>query len=227
MLKNTPATPSLAVQAMSTDWHMIESLMGGTGAMRKAGERLLPKNPAEDKKLYEYRLKLSTLYNAFKRTVETMSSKPFSEPVRLGDDVPTFIKNICGDVDLQGSDLQAFFTDVFNFAMQFGLSHVLVDYPRTEPGQTLADQRKSGVRPYFIHIKPQSVLGFKSERINGVETLTQLRYSETVIEPTDEWGEAEIKQIRVLERGYCRIYRLNEKQEWFLYDEYDGSTAVA
>lgn len=219
MTKHTPATPSPDVQAMAIDWPMITALLGGTRAMRDAGEAYLPKHPAEAPEGYNYRKSVSTLFNGFRRTVNTLSSKPFSDPLKLGDDVPPQLVEYCENIDLAGRDLQAFAHDAFRVAMAYGLTHILVDYPKTEPGQTLDDQRKSAVRPYFVHVSPQSVLGWRAERVNGVETLTQLRLDEYVSEPDGEWGTRKVRQIRVLEPNKFTLYRKNDKDEWVMFEE--------
>ena len=54
---------------------MARDLMGGTAAMRQAAGRYLYKAPAESPKSHEYRLKVATLFPAYKRTVEVLAGK--------------------------------------------------------------------------------------------------------------------------------------------------------
>lgn len=215
----TPATPNAAIQAMGPAWAMITALLGGTTSMREAGKLYLPKHPAESGEAYKYRVDVSTLFNGFRRTIDTLSGKPFSEPLKLGDDVPPVIETYSEDIDLEGRNLQAFAHDVMRTVLSYGLSHILVDYPTTPGAQSLAAQHVSGARPYFVHIYPWNVLDWRSERINGVETLTQLRFFEYVEEPDGDWAKKEIRQVRVLEPDNYRIYREDEKGDWVLYDE--------
>src|SRR5258706_573468 len=184
---SNPSSPSPAVLRMSQPWEMIDALMGGTETMRAAGPRFLPKNTAEPSEAYQRRLAASFLFNGYRRAIETLSGKPFSQPLQLGDDVPELLVEYAKDIDLQGRNLHAFAHDVFRTALSHGLSHILVDHPKvpTLPdgkSHTLADQRAAG-RPYFVHLHPDAMLGWRSERINGVETLTQLRFLETIEEP--------------------------------------------
>lgn len=212
--KPTPATRTPEVETMAADWPMISALLDSTRGMRTAGKMFLPKHPSEDEESYQYRLGVSTLFNGFAHTVDTLSGKPFSQPLKLGDDVPATLVKYCEDIDLQGRNLQAFAHDVFKTALAYGESYVLVDYPKTPQIQTLADQRISGARPYCVQIKPECVIGWRTERINGVETLVQLRISEYVEEENGEWGVKVVRQIRVLEPDNYRIYRETEKKEW-------------
>lgn len=214
----TPATPSPEVEAMAQEWPLITALLGGTSAMRAAAKTYLPQAPAESDVAYQYRLKTSTLFNGFRRTVETLAGKPFSEPLQLNDDVPPQIAEYTKDIDLEGRNLQAFAHGAIQTALAYGLAHILVDYPPT-PAGTLEDQRRSGARPYFVAIHPKNLLGWTSERINGAETLTQIRIMESAREQVGEWGVKIIPQVRVLERDNFRIYRQNEKDEWVLFRE--------
>lgn len=204
---------------MADERATICCLLAGTGAMRAAGEKYLPKHPAESADAYKYRVAVSTLYNGMRRTIETLAGKPFSEPIKLGQDVPPQIVEWCDDVDLQGRDLHAFAHAVFTTALADGISHVLVEYPPTVPNATLADKKATGARPYFVHIKHDQILGWRSQRIAGVETLTMLRFMETVTEAAGTWKTKCIKQIRVLEQKTWQILRENEKGEWIVFDE--------
>lgn len=210
------STVSAAVARMRTSWALIDALWGGTATMREAGETYLPRNPAESLGSYEYRLHQSFLYNGLRKTIDTAVGKPFSTPLTLS--APATITQYATDIDLEGRNLHAFARDTLEVAMGYGISYILVDYP-TVPGlQTLADQQSVGARPYWVHIAPQQMLGWRSERINGVETLTQARLLESVTLPDGDWGETEVQQIRVLEPGRYRIYRRAD-DVWALFDE--------
>jgi hypothetical protein len=229
MTEDKPDTPSADVSAMAEPWELVTALLGGTAAMRKEGAKYLWKNQVESVEAFNARLARSTLYEAFKRAVVSMAARPFSEAVKFGEDMPEPVRELCDDIDLEGRDLQAFGHHSFEVAMAYGLSHILVDYPTVTGVQTLAEQRAIGARPYWVHVGPKNVLGWRSERIAGVQTLTQLRLKECVTEPAGRWGEQQVEQIRVFDRLVTRdavgqitadatiwtTYRKNEKtQEW-------------
>lgn len=218
-MAETPADLRDEVKEMQALWAPIEALLGGTVAMRRAGETYLPKHPAENQAFYDYRKSVSTLFNGLQKTIETMSGKPFSEPMKFSDDMPTQIKGYCDDIDLEGRNLQAFSHELFRTGLGYGLSHVLVDFPAGEQAKTVAEQKASGARPYFVHIRPPQVLGWRSARINGAETLTQLRLMESVSVDQGAWSVATIDQVRVLYRDHYEIYRKNDKNEWLLFDD--------
>lgn len=211
---DTPAKPSAEALFMAEERGMIATLMAGTGAMRVAAKKHLPKAPAESEEAYEYRKAVSTLYNGLRRTVEVMAGKPFAEPIELGEDMPAKLVEWSDDVDLQGRDLDAFAHAVFCQALADGLSHILVDYPQTAEGATLADKAATGARPYLVHIRHDQILGWRSQRIAGVETLQQLRIMESVSEPSGQWGMKSVDQVRVLTPDAWTTYRKNDRDEW-------------
>ena len=122
--------PSDEVKAMSPKWVMIDSLIGGTWAMRQKREQYLQRWPQEDQASYDYRLQTSTLFNALGRTIENMASKPFTEPLRYTDIDPT-VEVWFDNADLCGRNLDMFAYEVFRTGLTYGLTHVLVDFPKT------------------------------------------------------------------------------------------------
>jgi hypothetical protein len=211
--------------ALRQRWVLIDTLLGGTWAMRAAREKYLQRWPQEDQASYDYRLQTSTLFNAYGRTIDNMASKPFSEPIRWSD-IEKTVEDWFDNIDMQGRNLDVFAHEIFKTALAYGLTHVLVEYPKTVLADgtpiapTLADERAMGARPYLVHLKPSSVIGWKSEKINGVETLIQARILEAVSVPDGEFGSGNVDQVRVLTPGAWKIYRQNaQTKEWILSDE--------
>ena len=175
---------SAAVDGMANDWGLVEALMGGTDAMRKAGKKYLPQWPAEDTGGYQARLATATLFPAYSRTISVLSGKPFSKPVSIGEDVPKKFEPWLEDVDLQGRNLHTFAADLCANALAYGFCGILVDYPPADGVRTVADEQAAGVRPYFVHVAHGAILGWRAENIKGGLRLTQLRLLEHV-EPGD------------------------------------------
>lgn len=208
--------------ALNKHCALINDLMGGTDAMRAAGERRLPKWPSESDEAYKAKLAVATLFPAYQRTIEVLGAKPFSKPVTLGDDVPATIREWCEDVDRAGRNLHAFLSEVGVEALGYGFSGILVDYPPThnKDGKPLyvtkADEQTAAVRPYFVQIHPNNILGWDRDE----HGLSQLRLLETVSLPDGRFAKKNIEQVRVLERGTWETWRQAEdvKKEWVLHD---------
>jgi hypothetical protein len=215
-LTNEVAKTSAAYDAMAEGWELPRALMGGTRGMRAADKKYLPQEPGESSAAYENRLNRSTLFNAFRRTVNGIVGKVFSKPITLQDDVPSDVASWCEDVDLAGRRLDVFASDVFGDGVQTGISHILVTMPADEPPSTLAEERQRGRRPYFVHIRAEDMIGWRSETIGGKETLTQIRFRECVTEPAGEYGEKVLDRIRVLWRDRFELWQKDDKGDWQL-----------
>ena len=218
---------SSVVAAMAEDWTLIDALMGGTKTMRQAGKRYLPQWPAEEQQSYAKRLATATLFPAYERTVSVLTGKPFSKPITIGEDVPARIKGWLEDVDLQGRNLDAFASDLCQGALGYGLEGILVDYPQNPGAKTKADEQKAGVRPYFVHVRHDNILGWKTARVGGSLILTQLRLLELVEVPDGEFAVKTVEQVRVLEPGTWTTWRKSgplKTDSWVPFDS--GTTTI-
>ena len=203
---------------MRERWELIDTLMDGQPGMLKAGRRWLPQGSLEHPKDYERRLHLSVLNPGFSQTVKTFVGKPFSSPIVLSDDMPDSIKSWCEDIDCCGNNLDVFARNVFRDAIVHGISYIMVDYPKADNIQTRADELNQGVRPYWVHIKAQQMLGWQSEKVSNRERLTRVRILEQVTLPSDGWDDDNaVQQVRVLYPDRYELYREHDDQ-WSLFE---------
>jgi len=144
------STPNLDYGNMVQAWDINDALMGGTLYMRQLGEAYMPRWPKEDKEDYIKRLEVSTLLPAYEETINQNVGRVFAEPVQLGEKVPDRLREYAKDIDMEGTRLDVWAQSFFALAMQYGLSHALVDYPRVDAEQvrTKADEKATGARPY-------------------------------------------------------------------------------
>ncbi|ATS92196.1 portal protein [Stenotrophomonas phage DLP4] len=231
--KPTVATPSGAYLRMQPRWKMIDALLGGTETMRAAGKEYLPQYDNESNKNYETRLERAVLLNMTEQTLDTLAGKPFREQIVLGDDVAADFQDMSEDIDMQGSNLQSFARAWFREGWAKGLSHVLVEHPTPEEqvdeaglpvARTLADDRSQGLRPYWVHIKPECLIAAYAAVVNGKEVLTHVRIKETSVERVG-WEEMLVERVRVLEPGIWQVWAPDEKgEEWHI--ESEGTTSL-
>jgi hypothetical protein len=227
-----PSTQSAAYDKMRVKWDMLETLLGGTAAMREAGRLYLPQHQHEEDTAYKERLERTTLTNYTAMTLDSLVGKPFSDPVKPNDDVPADIKAMFDDIDLQGNSLHVFCRSWFREGLAKAFCHVLVDFPKMSAeeraNRTLADDIRENRRPYWVLIKPENLIFAASENINGVEVLTHVRICQHVTERVG-FTERAVEKILVLERGWYQVWKEVEakgsrKMEWVLEEE--GETGL-
>lgn len=219
-LKKDPSDPSstsMAWDMMAPKWDMMNTILAGTQAMRESGETYLPRHDSESMSNYNERLNRCTLFNMTELTLNTWVGKPFSDPVKLNEDVPQEIINISEDIDLQGDSLTVMARDWFREALSKSFAHILIDMPSlpdTTNGQarTKADDLRMNIRPYWSLIRPENVIFAESRMINGREMLTHVRIRETIVKRIG-FVETIVERIRVLEPGTFAVWELTPKSK--------------
>ena len=223
------STPNLDYGNMVEAWDINDALMGGTLYMRQLGEAYLPRWPKENKDDYKKRISVATLLPAYEETIKQNIGRVFAEPIKLAENVPDQLRDYAKNIDLEGTRLDVWAQSFFGLAMQYGLSHALVDYPRVDPERvkTKADEKATGARPYVTMLNPRQVIGWKSKMADGKLVLTALRIKEVVVEDGDDFGQTKVEQIRYLTPGKVEIYRKSRGTEgaanWEVFDQWETS----
>lgn len=228
----SPATSTAAFDKMNQSWAKIQTVLDGTEALRDAGQAFLPKHDKESDTAYQERLQRATLYNMTRLTLESWVGRPFSEPVQFKEDVPAEILELSEDIDTLGSHVQVFARNWFREGMAKAFSHVLVDMPRIAQRadgrpRSLEDDRLDGIRPYWVHIKPEQLFFADAQVVQGQEVLTEIRYVEYVSK-RDGFALVEVPQIKrmVLADGvvqveiYEKVRTKGKKEAWQIVDDY-------
>lgn len=222
--RKDPSTTSAAYDYMYPKWKMMNTLLGGTAAMRSAGKEYLPQHPHESDSNYRDRLNTTTLLNMTELTLESLVGKPFSDPV-IVNDAPDTMKEFMEDVDLQGNALGIFCRQWFREGIAKSFAHVLIDMPRVDMTypRTLADDIAEKNRPYWTLISPENVLFMSFAKVDGVVRPVHIRIWETEIEQ-DGFAERTVNRIRVLEPGWWFLYeqRLDPRTKKPVWVEVDG-----
>lgn len=231
-----PSTTSIAWDQMIASWAMLDTLLGGTKAMRFAAAEYLPQHTEESDDNYNERLNVNVLFNAMELTLDHFVGRPFSDPVKLNNDVPEPIVEHTNNIDLQGNDLTTFAREWFRCGMAKGFCHVMIDMPQMNPEAmplTLADDRESGRRPFWIRIEPENMIFAEADIIVDPQTkelrewFTHVRLRENIIERV---GFAEIvrERIRVIEPGVFQVWEKvrskKKKDEWVVIES--GTTGI-
>lgn len=210
-----------SIKRMSEDWPMIHSLWGGTKAMRAAGNLMLPQNPNESDENYKVRLAATTLTPFFKSTITHLVGRVFNKPLNIIDADEAIVEMV-EDVDRTGRHFNIFAQDLFETALRDGISFILVDFPKSDPMMTRAQETEAGVRPYWIHVDVRNILWIKVD--SSTNQIAEVRLLELAIEYPDRWTEVVVRKVRCIMPGSFELWRevkgatANSQSTWILED---------
>jgi hypothetical protein len=196
---------------MSQRWVKLNALNGGTEAMRKMGTKYLPQEEAEEKYDYNVKLERSFLYNGYANTLRRIVSMPFARPVILKnpETLSERLQAIEDDADKAGRNLTQFLRNVMHAGLNFGLTHILVDFDAVSPDLTRGEEMELGTRPRFVHVLPTQLISWFPDH----PPLQEVRIREFVKQRRGQWGEEVVEQIRVIRQDTWQLFRkVNDKQ---------------
>lgn len=211
--KNSPAYHCAAHDEMERRWAVIDAVAGGTLALRDGGAQWLPMEPAEDARDFEIRRKRAIFFNAFERTLHGLVGMVFRKEPTLAADNPPALQEFWENVDAAGTHGAVFSKELFTLACKYGHAAIFVDMPPPLPeGSTLADERATNRRPYWVAYHPDQIVSWRTELIGGQLTMTQIVFEEETLEPSGAYGEEKVCRYRVLRPGSWELYREIEDQ---------------
>jgi hypothetical protein len=217
--------PGIDNAAMSSYWDMVDCIVTGADAMRKAGKLYLPQFPNETNKNYSHRKNNAKFTNVYRDILEGLSAKPFEEPIKLDEANGDQLKKFCENVDGAGNSITSFALHSFFNAINNAIDWLFIDYekPIRAPGDrplTQAEETTLGLRPYWCRVRAKNVLEVRTGIIGGQKVLTYIR----ILEPAIDGGP---NKIRIIQRigdivtWELWVYEMNptvNKMQWRLED---------
>lgn len=221
-----PDMPCEDYMEMAKDWEVVDALHSGTLGMRKQAQKFLPQEPRESVELYNARLERAILFPGLKRALKNFVGKAFANSINFKTPLDPTWADWMTNIDLAGTPIQTFCERVFHSGLKYGHSSVLVDYPIVPQGANLYEERQVlKARPYLVHRCAKEVIGWRTEVMNRNQMLTRVRIVEGYTQYDDLWDDdGEKYQVRVLEPGVWSIWRMNEKEDWYLAET--GTSAI-
>lgn len=172
---DAPDVPSIETPAYRRSlprWKKVRDVYQGTEAIRDGGETYLPRFAGESDGLYDARNTIAGFFNGYARTLEAAVGMIMEPPPTLNSDMPTRLAAMWENVDLRGTHGIVFCHDLLAAGINDGFAGIFTDYPRVDAPRNLSldDERRLGLRPYFILCKSDEVLPVY-ETVNGTTTL--------------------------------------------------------
>jgi hypothetical protein len=214
---NDPSIPSTAYLRMKPRWEKCRDCFVGTEAIRAGGVKYLPQLSAESSSRYEIRRVLAAFYNGYSRTVLASVGLLLEEPPTLGEDMPEEIVELAENIDASGTHLTVFTKRLATSGTIDGYAGILVEHSRPDDPRiddsrasfaaSLArkvrgllssdDEKRLGLRPYFLIFRVDDVYREIYEKVNGVKTLVLLVLREVVSKRVGLFGVKSVTQYRV------------------------------
>lgn len=212
----TPDTASSDHAAMLGYWNMVETILDGADAMRRARETYLPKFPNETLPDYSYRADNAKFTNIYADIVNGLAAKPFAEECALVEDsVSPAVLALAEDIDGRGNNLHVFAANYFFGGVNYAIDWILVEFTKATPDPsgrplTQADEAKQGLRPYWVHIPAKNMIAPFTDTINGKEEFVHVRFRENITR-RNGYVEEVVERIREFNRD--PIFALGEDGE--------------
>jgi Domain of unknown function (DUF4055) len=191
---NDPSIPDPLYWAMAMGWEPIRACMEGTQYLRRNADRYLPQQPRELEDAWRGRINRSVF------------SLVLRKPVFLEGGDEAYFEEWRTDVDRQGTDLDSFCRQVLINSMAYGHQSWLVDFPDTSNIRTLKDQVEAQLKPYFVPVEIQSVIGWRQDPRIKAGALQQVRIRETAAVPKGRFAVEYKNRVRVLEPKKWELY---------------------
>ncbi|MEX0503483.1 DUF4055 domain-containing protein [Alphaproteobacteria bacterium LSUCC0719] len=195
------AAPGLAHRAMAPELDLIADLMGGTAAMRRGGQRWLPREANESWTAWRARLHRSVLFNGMARTVLALAGRPFARPVTLADANPA-LSALASSVDGSGMAIGGFAAMVLRALLTDGLVHILVDRPR------------KGGAPYFVLVPAAQLIGARRD----ADGLADIRIREGHARTIGRFGEEAVEAVRFISRRDWSLWQ-SGRRGWHVSEQ--------
>ena len=203
---NDPFRQDLQVIGMQPYWGRMQAVTNGTDFLRYHAPTYLPREPREPEDAYNTRVQRSVLSPYTVRLIDNAAGLILRRPIEIdGDD---FWLTWSENVDGLGSSINEYARRAIISALTYGHSGILVDFPQDPGVSTLFEERQLGRRPYFNHIEPYDIWGWRQEDDLPSSPLTQLRLHEWRTIPEGKYGQARVERIRVI---YPDSYEVHQR----------------
>lgn len=202
-------------------WERCEHAAEGQDEIHEYGVKYLPRLSGQtDQEYFAYKQR-ALYYNATARTIDGLTGMLFMKPETI--EAPAAMDSIIADVTMGGLSLHQFAEVISEEVITIGRVGVLIDYPPIVNAVTLAQAQAQGARPYATMYDAESIINWKTGRINNVEQLTLVVLEEENEIPVDEFESKCEPQWRVLDlvNGAYRqrVFRKDKRGEFILVEE--------
>jgi hypothetical protein len=193
-LKMNPSLPHPEYLTAQPAWSRARAVIAGEDAVKSAGKQFLPRLDSQTDDEYASYKARASFYNASSRTAAgyigmIFRRAPFIKltPPNSAAGLVSAMDALGSDFDMRGTSLQTYAKNVVTEVIHVGRAGTMIDWSDAEN------------RAYASLYKAEDILNWRTERINGRNTLTLVTLAELASIPTDDPFVTTIEnRIRVL-----------------------------
>ena len=199
----------------------------GDSIERSIRASYLPQEPGEPRDAYEGRIGRSSYPSTYRDAIRSFAG--LLSRFQLVDP-PTSLEAAENDVDMRGSSLRRFLTEVDQYVLRDGAAAVMVEMPPQDPTITSRiEEIRSGRRPYLVLLKRDQVINWRSHLESGREVLdlVVVRLEEETAD--GDYGTKLEELFLVMVPGAFRKVRLNVQKNGTYTEEVieEGTTSLS
>jgi len=198
------------------DWEEVRDCVKGNRAIKKKREKYLPMLSGQDNKDYERFIKKVKFFGATGRTLEGLHGNIFRKAPEIAGEVSDTFTESLKDVDLMGTNIEQFVSDIIIDVLPTNWGGILADYARGEEAVSIADAENKGLKSYLKYYPAETILNWEYKTIKGKTQLSMVVLVEPYTERVDgdRFSVKKYNKYRVL---YIDDVTLKYRQE--IYDD--------
>ncbi len=193
---DNPGTVGIIQEEQRPAVLICRSVYGGTLVLREAPD-LLPQYAKEDDGVYADRLEQTVLFNAYRKTIKTLTGIVFREQPTIEEGLLPDIVGHLANIDLTGQSVAVVAQQEFREKQIDGHVNILVDWHGPEGARSSLDEQKGGEsRPYWTLVFKSQEVRSEPRNDGGQTVLMSYAYQEFVIRRKGDFEQEEVRRIR-------------------------------
>jgi hypothetical protein len=181
-------------------WETVRDCIEGEDVIKEAGDRYLPKLTGQNIEDYKRYKEKAQFFGGTGRAADGMHGDVFSKPPQHTGEVPDELKELIKDVDLMGTSLDQFASDIVWDNMQTNWGGVLVDYSKDADALTLKAAEEAGCKAFLKWYPAEKVINWEYRNKDGRNQLVMVVLEEPCVEkaPGDMFSGKPYTKYRLL-----------------------------
>ena len=182
------------------DWQEVRDCVQGNRVIKRKGTQYLPMlSGMTDKEYQAYRAKVK-FFGATGRALDGLHGNIFSKcSIQTGEVSDAFVQSL-EDVDLMGTNIDQFVSDLIDDCLQTNWGAILVDYIAGDEVVSQLDAKKAGLKAYLRYFPAEQFINWDYSTVGGQTKLSLAVLVEPYTEslPNDMFDKKTYKKYRVL-----------------------------